>query len=457
MEDRHDTRYLGGISIHRSRINGNAMQERITMIITIVACLVSMQCVNAQTCNDVIITAPDPIQGEKFGKAMDVDGTTLVVGAPGRVDGQSPLAGRVFVFEWINGTWQYQATMTSENSRNGDNFGTSVAMDDGVIVVGSSRALDDRGVNTGAVFIYEQPADGWHSTSQPTFVLHPRNGSAGDMFGAGVGVSGNWIFVGAPQADTSALDSGVVYAFRNDGQSWSETQILARHQPIRREHFGLKIELQDNLAIIGAPNLFWHSRPGTVHAFVLGSYDHWDHAQTLTAGKDRANGDHFGRSLALSRGDSVEEYQLVIGSTGDDDLGEHSGSLYVFRLERTPNNGYQFVQTAKLIASDGAVGDHLGFSCAIYGDLIAGGAPALNLEDADNAGAVYVFKQTNSGKDWSEVLKLIAGCPAKNNVFGASSAFFVDPDSQGLGLLTSALGEESQNIPFAGVVHVIGP
>lgn len=456
MEDRHDSCHLGRIFTRRNRRIRLTIFKRVTVIIYLIVGLVSLRAAAAQTCNDLKLTAPDPIEGERFGNAIDIDGTTLVVGASGTIDGQSPFPGRAFVYEWIGGAWEYQATLTSNGLRDGDRFGASVAVDGDVIVIGVSRALDERGRNTGAAMVFEHPAEGWRSTNQPTAVLFPSRGETGALFGAGVDVSGNWIFVAAPQADSNVIDSGVVYAFRRDGQAWTEEQILERPRPVKREHFGLKIQLQNDLAIIGAPNIDWHSVPGTVHVFILGDGGQWNHVQELDGGPDRDKGDHFGRSIALARGDSTKDYLLAIGSAGDDDFGQHSRSAYVFQLERQ-SSGYRFVQTAKLVAQNGRAGDHLGFSIAVHGDLIAIGAPSFDWKRVSNRGAEYVFKQTNTTGGWTQKLQVIAECPTEEDRLGASCEFFVDPDSQDLRLLIGAPGYDSFDDPDAGAVYVIGP
>lgn len=64
---------------------------------------------------------------------------------------------------------------------------------------------------------------------------------------------------------------------------------------------------------------------------------------------DGAAGDLFGHSVAVS-GDTA-----VIGAFGDDDLGDRSGSAYVF--EKVDG---VWTQAAKLTASDGAPTDFFG-------------------------------------------------------------------------------------------------
>ncbi|WP_420207802.1 FG-GAP repeat protein, partial [Candidatus Electronema sp. JC] len=118
-------------------------------------------------------------------------------------------------------------------------------------------------------------------------------------------------------------------------------------------------------------------------------------AQKLMA-SDGAVEDHFGRSIAIS-GDTA-----VIGADGDDDNGIDSGSAYVF-VRATDGT---WTQQAKLLALDGAAGDHFGFSVAVSGDTAVIGAYGDDDTGIDS-GSVYVFGRAADGT-WSQQVKVPA-------------------------------------------------
>jgi hypothetical protein len=89
----------------------------------------------------------------------------------------------------------------------------------------------------------------------------------------------------------------------------------------------------------------------------------------------------FGASLAIS------------GSTVAVGISDTStpGAIYVFEK---PSTGWtNMTQTAKLTASDGAANDYLGYSVAISGNTVVGGAPNAN----NYLGEAYVFVKPASG------------------------------------------------------------
>ena len=123
------------------------------------------------------------------------------------------------------------------------------------------------------------------------------------------------------------------------------------------------------------------------------------------AATDGAANDRFGYSVAISG-----DYALV-GSDWDDDMGNSSGSAYVFK-----NDGSGlFVQTAKLTAPDGAIGDYFGGSVALSGAYALVGA----YEKLSKTGAVYVFRNSGDG-NFVYTGKLMASDAAAGDRFGYS-------------------------------------
>jgi len=96
---------------------------------------------------------------------------------------------------------------------------------------------------------------------------------------------------------------------------------------------------------------------------------------------------------------SIEGDTAAVGAYGADYKGTSSGACYVF-----VRNGSTWTQQGLLLASDGSVGDWLGFSVAISGDTIAAGSPHHDVGFGD-AGAVYVY--TRSGTIWTEQAELL--------------------------------------------------
>jgi len=123
---------------------------------------------------------------------------------------------------------------------------------------------------------------------------------------------------------------------------------------------------------------------------------------------DGAASDNFGRSVA------IDGNTAVVGAFYDDDNGAGSGSAYIFRF-----NDSNWVQEAKLLASDGAASDNFGCSVAIDGNVALVGADY----DDDNgsvSGSAYIFRF--NGSNWVQECKLLASDGAEYKYFGSCVA-----------------------------------
>jgi hypothetical protein len=120
------------------------------------------------------------------------------------------------------------------------------------------------------------------------------------------------------------------------------------------------------------------------------------------AASDGAAGDQFGASLGISSGVGL------VGAPSDDDNGTDSGAAYT---STTDANGV--VTLSKLLASDGAAGDAFGSAVAIHRNILVVGAPA-----AGGTGVAYVF--VRKGGRWVQKARLVATDGAVGDVFGSS-------------------------------------
>ncbi len=149
---------------------------------------------------------------------------------------------------------------------------------------------------------------------------------------------------------------------------------------------------------------------GAGAAFVFGlNGGNWQLTAELRA-SDAAAGDAFGNCV------DVHKQVAVVAATLADTVAVDSGAVYVFELI-----GGTWVETAKLVASDAALGDGLGREVAVYGNLIVAGAAADD-DFGAQSGAAYLFEKV--GGTWVEVAKLLPADPEPNDVFGSTVDVF---------------------------------
>jgi len=166
----------------------------------------------------------------------------------------------------------------------------------------------------------------------------------------GAGVSGDYVVVGTLGDEQNGSQSGAAYFFERCGSEWTQIQ---------------KIVPDDNEAI-----------------------------------------DRFGRGAAIW-GDYA-----IVGAPYDDDMGEKSGSAYIYHLE----DGLWHLQE-KIIAPDGSPSDWFGWTVSIWEDYVLVGSQNDFVESSFN-GSAFIFKR--DGTDWVFQNKLVAPDPGTFDLFGLS-------------------------------------
>ncbi len=287
-----------------------------------------------------------------------------------------------------------------------DYFGYCVSTTQDIAVVGA-RGDDDNGTDSGSAYVLRFDGADWAQQAR----LLPSDGAGGDRFGWSIGVSGSACVAGAYRDDDNGNDSGSAYIFRFDGVTWGEEAKLLPSDGRRDDNFGCGVSIQGDIAIVGAQGHASNDRnSGAAYIFRFDG-SRWIEDRTLV-GSDTEGGDHFGAAVSMSG------TTAVVGAYGEDERGSAAGAAYVFCYD-----GSDWVEDAKLMASDGSAGDWFGYAVAVSGDTVVVGAHNADA-NGNNSGAAYVFRLSDSG--WVEEQKLTASNGGPLDVFGQSVAVFED-------------------------------
>ena len=210
-------------------------------------------------------TSPAP-QG-RFGTALALHDSVLLVGAPGETSDARTASGAVYVFEkTLDGTWNQRHRLTPSDPAEDARFGWSVAVTESLLIVGAPGDPNAQAAPVGAVYVFERTKAGpWPEVAR----LTP---AAGASYGFGHAISANqggpiWIeaertsvqagptvLVGAPRA-SSPHDglNGRAYLFerRPDGE-WQEDPLDAPWSQAAGS-YGQSVALCFGRALVGAP------------------------------------------------------------------------------------------------------------------------------------------------------------------------------------------------------------
>ena len=303
----------------------------------------------------------------EFGRTVAIQGNTVFVGArfaPVDTATGTINAGAVYVFHKHGDSWQLVDKIVSPSPEKGDNFGRALAVQGNLLVVTARKNTAERG----ASYVYEYTGDRW--THEAT--LEASDSADGDYFGQSVDIQGGVIAIGARNADPN--DAGGFYLFRESGDGWIEIAKVTPPDGQFDDQFGFAIVISGDTIAVGARRADLSAsktNTGAVYIYTLKG-DSVEPVTRLITG-DASKGDEFGQSVAIG-GDAI-----AVGAWKDDNK---QGSIYTFSRK-----GGQWVETGKIMASDGMATDEFGFSLAAFGNRMVTGAHKAD----SGVGAAYVL------------------------------------------------------------------
>ncbi|MFO7683899.1 MAG: Calx-beta domain-containing protein [Chloroflexota bacterium] len=154
------------------------------------------------------LQASDGEAGDHFGHSVAISGDTAVIGAY-RDDAPANDSGSAYIFTFNVNTWQQQAKLVAHDGANDVLFGHNVDIQDTTVVVGAPRD-NELGTRTGATYVYTFNGQQWVEQK-----LLASNGDTSDEFGNSTAISGNSIIVGSRFKDFLGVAAGAVYLFEN--------------------------------------------------------------------------------------------------------------------------------------------------------------------------------------------------------------------------------------------------
>jgi hypothetical protein len=216
-----------------------------------------------------VLIGSDVSAWDSFGASIAIDGNVAVVGAPHQYD-LVPGPGAAYVFRFDRSGWVEEGKLTAGNGENDDGFGCRVGVSGDFVVVGAHRD-DDFGPGFGSAYVFRWVSDEWVQYDK----LGASDGEGGAQFGSAVAVSRDALIVGAYRDDAVATDSGAAYVYRLIGDQWLEAVKLIPHDAHYSDRFGISATiLEGNVAYIAARNYSGHSVfGGAMYAYSIASHD----------------------------------------------------------------------------------------------------------------------------------------------------------------------------------------
>ncbi|AFM11674.1 FG-GAP repeat protein [Turneriella parva] len=318
--------------------------------------------------------------------------------------------------------WQQEAYVKASNANGSDSFGSAVAIEGDLMVVGayaedsdsntilqgSTASSSNAGNTNGAAYVFRRTGNIWIQEAY----LKPSNMDERDKFGWAVAISNGRIAVAAPDEDANQTtithgstassnntqaNAGAVYIFEKNGTNWEQKAYIKAPNAAAGHEFGYALAMSGDTLVVGA------------------------------------------------KGESSAQTTITNGPTASTDTSTaNSGAVYVYR--RTSGT---WAQEAYIKAGNSEYLDLFGYSASISGDAIVVGAynedsgqstitngsGTSSDNSITNSGAVYVYRR--SGVNWSQEAYIKAPNPDAEDLFGYMVAISGDT------ILVGAGGDDS--------------
>jgi len=312
------------------------------------------------------LASSDPNDYDAFGKSVDVDNGTIVVGEYADSD---VAGGSVHVFTKVGGIWTHRAKLTASDGTYGAALGCSVAISGDTIIAGAYNAG-----TRGAAYTFTGSGATWSEE-------HRFSGTdVGDEFGWDVDIDGDVVLIGATGVDGPGFNVGAAYiGNRDETGAWTLAPALMAGDPLDSDYFGLSVALSQGVALVGAKG---HEGP---------SPDNWSGAAYAFEGR----GDDWAQSAKLVPNDSTAQAAFgtvvafdgrtaIIGAPGIDGQGRN-GNAYSFTYD-----GSTWTQEHKWGANSPVANGMFGDAAAVDGNsCIVGSYGAQPAGTGSGAAAMY--------------------------------------------------------------------
>jgi len=196
------------------------------------------------------LVADDGAAYDQFGQQFALDGTTAVIGADQATYANDyPGKGAAYVFTLTQGVWTQMQRLEADDGELADYFARWVDIEGSTIVIGAPAA----NVFQGSAYVFTESGGTWTQSQK----LVADDGISGDFFADAVSIKGSTLLIGAPGATIGGNPfTGAAYMFTTaDGVVWNQGSKLVPSDGAYGDEFGYSVILRDGgTALIGAPH-----------------------------------------------------------------------------------------------------------------------------------------------------------------------------------------------------------
>jgi hypothetical protein len=249
------------------------------------------------------LTAGDPAANDRFGLTVAASESGIAVGAPREERPGGLDQGAVYMYNRVDGLgWTQNAKLVAGKPGNNDWFGFSIDMEGTVLAVGAQNDDTPAGVDAGSVYVFNYVNAQW----LPAQLVRAADGSTGANFGSAVAINGDLMVIGAERDSISGIGrTGSAYVFaRSAANVWTQAAKVYSTVPAVDDFFGSAVGISGKTIVVGAEkaNLNGINDSGSVQAFeFIDGSGQWVPGTAFNTGLNQGN-EYFGADLAFANG-----------------------------------------------------------------------------------------------------------------------------------------------------------
>lgn len=352
-----------------------------------------------------LLTAPNGAADDEFGWSVANTETTVIVGAPLFDSATLTDVGSAYVYELQGSTWVQTATLSPTPAGAGDEFGFKVAIEGDTAVISAPLADNAVGADAGSVFLFRKLFGTWTQVDRlDALDAGVGGGGAGDEFGASVSISNGYLVVGSPYEDSSGSNAGAAYVYSQTSGGFTWQAKLAGSGTSASDYFGRSVaNIGDTVLVGGYGDFFAAFAAGSAYVFEQDPMQAGTWVQTAQLSHPApGHSDYFGFAVAMA--DNVG----LVGSYLDNNVnGTDSGSMFAFRRDEngTPSDKTDdlWLQAHSGELLDGVPGtnDRFATEIAVAGDTLIVGEYLGDAVAGAEAGTATLW--SSSGTDFPSI------------------------------------------------------
>ncbi len=270
-----------------------------------------------------------------FGALVAISGDWIVVSDSNSSPSHNAI---VTLYHKVANEWLEHSEITNPISSPGAGFGRSIDVDGDTLVIG--KAQSQNGTDStlrGGAFVYVFDGTSW--IPQGGFLTIPNNDTRQELqhLGASVSIENNIIVVGGPgSTNASAGGKGMAFVAKRNSNIWSVSDII-NSPSLDNDGFGFKVKIKDGKVIIGAPTgNATDNIPGKAYLYDLTTASVLEHTFTVKTDTSELIQDTqitinalYGNDLAINNTGDV----IAIGATN-----RSTGRGIVYLYEKNDDN-----------------------------------------------------------------------------------------------------------------------